>query len=216
MRIPNAYAIQIDFIIFTKSYILLLEVKNIKGTIRFQQYPSQIVRTLDGVTQAMDCPFTQMTRNVLQFRKLLGNQPLPVYSAIVWANRSAVIEQLSFEAPHPLLFLKQLPDFISKLPTEEMKGVSLQRLVKRIQSKATPFFQTNLCERFEVLPQELIKGYICLSCHQKLKLHVKTWSCSYCETLEKNHLKMNILQLFDLHRDILTGNEMKRVITDIS
>lgn len=216
MRIPNAYAIQIDFIIFTKSYILLLEVKNIKGMIRFQQSPSQLVRTLDGVTQAMDCPFTQMTRNVLQFKKLLGNQPLPIYTAIVWANRSAVIDPLVFDAPHPLLFFKQLPDFISKLPTEVVAGISLQRLVQRIQSKATPFYQTNLCERFDVMPQELMTGYLCLSCYEKLRIHVKSWSCSYCGAIEKGCLKSNILLLFDLQRELLKSHDMKNVINEIS
>lgn len=216
MRIPNAYAIQIDFIIFTKSYILLLEVKNIKGSIRFQQSPAQLVRILDGATQAMDCPFTQMTRNVMQFKKLLGNQPLPVYSAIVWANRSAVIEQLSFDVPHPLMFLKQLPDYISKLPTDEAEGISLQRLVKRVQSKATPFIHTNLCERYGVLPQELMRGYICLSCHEKLCLHVKTWICPSCKTQGKVYLMANIMGLFDLLGDKLTNEEIRLTIEEVS
>lgn len=216
MRIPNAYAIQIDFIVFTKSCILLLEVKNIKGTIRFQQYPAQLVRTLDGITQAMDCPFTQMTRNAFQFKKLLGSQSLPVFSAVVWANRSAIIDPLSFEAPHPLLFLKQLPDYISKLPKEEAEGISLQRLVKRIQSKATPFFQTNLCERYGVLPQELMRGYICLSCYEKLRLHVRSWSCPNCKILNKTCLKSNIMDVFDLKGDMLTSQEIRSTIGEVS
>lgn len=196
VRIPNAYAIQIDFIVFTKSYILLLEVKNIKGSIRLQHSPAQLVRTMDGVTQAMDCPFTQMTRNVLQFKKLLGNQQLPIYTAIVWTNRSAVIEPLLFDAPHPLLFLKQLPGFISRLPTDEVNGLSVSRLVKQTQMKATLFRQINLCERYAINPLELTGGLQCMNCYSLARLFEKSWVCMKCKCRINTMLTENICLLF--------------------
>lgn len=215
MRIPNAYSIQIDFIIFTKSYILLLEVKNIKGHIRLQHAPPQLVRTLDGIVQAMDCPFTQMTRNVMHFKKLLGNQPLPVYTAIVWANRSAVIDPLMFEAPHPLLFVKQLPAFISYLPNEESENVSLRTLVKRIQSKATPFWQTNMCERYSVSPLDLLNGMQCMACYSMAKLFEKTWVCMNCKCRVNSMLPENICLLFHFMGENLSMQMLQQLIPSL-
>lgn len=91
-RIPNQFAIQIDYLIITHHYILMIEVKNIKGLITFRQNPPQLIRELDGEVLALDCPFSQLDRNLLHFKKLLGQTQLPIYSMVVWANRSANLE----------------------------------------------------------------------------------------------------------------------------
>lgn len=211
----HSFAIQIDYIVFTKSYILLLEVKNIKGTISFRQNPAQLFRVLEHQEQVMDCPFSQMDRNLLHFKKLLGKTPLPVFTAIVWANRSAIIEPLTFESIHPLLFLKQLPHYLSRFESLPNQKVDLKRLIQKIQSLATPYYKSALCERYGIDSGDLAVGMQCLTCSYMMDLHKKTWNCANCRVKQNHMIDENILMLYDFLGERLSMKRMNELLPSL-
>ncbi|WP_342526540.1 nuclease-related domain-containing protein [Chryseomicrobium sp. FSL W7-1435] len=212
VKIPNTFSIQIDYLIFTSQFILILEVKNIKGHIFFNQNPAQLIRTLDGEVMAMDCPFAQMDRNVLHFKRLLSKSELPIYTVIVWTNRSAVLEAAPSNSPHKILFLKQLPYYISQLLKLPEQEVHLGSLVKNLKAKATPFYQPDLCQRYGIAPSELVRGLLCLTCYSPMNLHVRTWVCPKCRVKNNHMVNENILGLFDLLGDTLQMNDLKQIL----
>jgi len=211
-RIPNQFAIQIDYLIITHHYILMIEVKNIKGRITFRQNPPQLIRELDGEVLALDCPFSQLDRNLLHFKKLLGQTQLPIYSMVVWANRSANLEGAPSSSPHKLLFLKQLPHYLNQLEKLPKQDAQLASLVKRLKSRATPFYIPYLCERHGITASELIQGLICLYCYTPMRLHIRTWVCPKCRVNNTHMLEENILNVFDLLGDSLQMKELKQLL----
>lgn len=211
-RIPNQFAIQIDYLIITHHYILMIEVKNIKGRITFKQNPSQLIRELDGEVLALDCPFSQLDRNLLHFKKLLGQTQLPIYSAVVWANRSANLEGAPSNSPHKLLFLKQLPHYLNQLENLPKQDTQLASVVKRLKSKATPFYIPSLCERHDILPSELVQGLICLSCYSPMRLHARTWVCPSCRVNRNDMKDENIILLFDLLGPSLHISQLREIL----
>ncbi|OZS77852.1 hypothetical protein CF394_08850 [Tetzosporium hominis] len=214
-RKAHSFSIQIDYLILTNRYILLLEVKNIKGHITFRQNPAQLIRMIDGEMQALDCPFTQMDRNLLHFKQLLGKSKLPIFTAIVWANRSAVIEDVAFPTTHPVLSLKQLPTFLHELSKHPVQQVNVKSLQKRLQSLATPFYLFSLCSRYEIVPTELIKGMQCPTCFGLLLLNQKSWNCTECKLTTTSALEANILNVFDLLGDQLSMRDFHQVLPDL-
>lgn len=205
-------SIQIDFVILTKTYILLLEVKNIKGHITFQQNPNQMIRLLDGQPQAMDCPLEQLSRNQHHFKKLVGNSDIPIYTAVIWANRSTIFTPLTTTSLHPILFLKQLPVFINTLDQLELPTHSVKPILKRLQSNATPLWRNNLCAFYGVMPVELSKGIQCLTCFTPMRLHAKSWVCPVCKIKNNHMLEANIITLFDILGDELKMRDLQMVL----
>ncbi|WP_412104683.1 MULTISPECIES: NERD domain-containing protein [Viridibacillus] len=47
---------QIDSDLLTQSYILLIEIKNMRGTLHFQEQPYQLIQELEGHSIAYHCP----------------------------------------------------------------------------------------------------------------------------------------------------------------
>lgn len=214
-RKAHSFSIQIDYLILTNRYILLLEVKNIKGHITFRQNPAQLIRMIDGEMQALDCPFTQMDRNLLHFKKLLGKSKLPIFTAIVWANRSAIIEDAAFPTTHPILSLKQLPTFLHELSKNPTQQINVKSLQKRLQSLATPFYLFSLCSRYEIAPTELIQGMQCPTCFGMLVLNQKSWKCNGCKLTTTMACEANILNAFDLLGDQLSMRDIHQVLPDL-
>ena len=64
LKIHDHLFVQMDTLIITKKYLLVIEVKNIVGTMTFQKHSGQTIRTLDGVKTHFECPIAQINRHI--------------------------------------------------------------------------------------------------------------------------------------------------------
>ncbi|MBM7587965.1 hypothetical protein JOC86_004540 [Bacillus pakistanensis] len=67
----NQYYFQIDTLLVSKSHILIIEVKNIAGTIYFDQEFNQMIRVKDGIEEAFADPLIQVQRHETQLKSWL-------------------------------------------------------------------------------------------------------------------------------------------------
>lgn len=209
--------IQIDYLVVTRKYLLLIEVKNIAGHVKFTLTPPQIIRTLPNkLSQAFDCPFTQLDRNIDGFQKLFKDLPLPVYSCVVWAN-SATTFELSFQPTHPLLTRKKLPLFIQqleKLPIS-LSVESYSKLKYEILTSTKEFKEKSYCSRYQVDEKDLLPGLYCPECHTALKKSMRTWICPTCK-IQANHLvKVNILSQFTIRNSHLSVADIRKHLPEL-
>ncbi|TMU83729.1 NERD domain-containing protein [Bacillus sp. BHET2] len=63
---------QIDFLLLTPCYILLIEVKNILGNVTIDPFIKQLTRTYKGVTEGFSDPISQVQRQKLLLQKWFG------------------------------------------------------------------------------------------------------------------------------------------------
>lgn len=206
VQIHPKRVIQIDYLLVTRKYILIIEVKNIAGHIEFISIPPQIIRTMsDKPPQAFDCPFTQLDRNLDGFQKLLLTIQLPVYSCLVWANTFTTFK-LPFEPSHSFLSLKRIPLFIQQLEISppSLSVAQFQALKKALISKTTRFQEQSFCKRYQVDEKDLLVGLYCPQCHSLLKKFVRTWICKGCNTKAQNLIEANILSQFYIRGPELT------------
>ena len=77
--------ISIDTLIVTQSYICVLEIKTMKGTLMFQSNPPHLLKDLEGVITPLKCPEQQLNRNVKKIYMWLEKHgvSLLIYSYIV-------------------------------------------------------------------------------------------------------------------------------------
>lgn len=208
LKIHDHLLVQIDTLIITKKYLLVIEVKNIVGTMTFQKHSGQTIRTLDGVKTPFECPIAQINRHIqaLQQMKL----PLPVFKAIVFSSNRIILENIPMD--EPIFFRKNLPSFIHDLNKKEDRIDTSQfnELVRRIQSMQYIVHRKPLCERWKISPDSLIKGLLCKVCGNILKkISNKTWKCTKCEIIDRNPIEHNIDDYFFLVKDTITTAECK-------
>lgn len=90
------YIAQFDFIVLTKSGILIIEVKNLLGDIIIDSN-GDFYRKLNGNTKAIYNPLTQnqrhlnILRNMLISEKLLNN--IPINSLVVFSNSKSILDK---------------------------------------------------------------------------------------------------------------------------
>ena len=192
--------IQIDTLILTKSYILITEIKNITGSLRFKEYPNKLVRIVDNQEEKpFDCPLTQLDRNCDGISKILTkiNLKLPIHQALVFPSQNTIIEN----APQNrnIFFVKQFPLFIQKLNKlppvlTENQFILLSNKLIRINKN---FTTKPLCEHLKINPEILKKGVLCKNCNAALqRISLRTWICNACKSIDNNPIPRNIEDLF--------------------
>lgn len=178
--------------------MLLIEVKNITGTLRFKTDPNQLVRIKDKVEEkSYACPFTQLDRNCDGIKTLFPRAKLPIIQALVFPSQNTIIE----DAPknRHIFFAKQLPLFIQKLN----KGSSIitaqqfNQIAHQLTKMNNNFTPDSLCNSMNINPEILKKGVLCKNCNSKLhRKSLQTWHCKTCLATEKNPIPSNIEDLF--------------------
>ncbi|WP_162920207.1 nuclease-related domain-containing protein [Paenisporosarcina cavernae] len=207
----NGENFQLDGILFTKTSMLLLEMKNMIGTLHIEPNTHQFTRTLaTGQTEGMKNPLDQLARNATCIRQLLKNYHLhiPVHELLIFSNTQSLLTK-SFHTDG-IVHLYGLPakweTFLdrnktqfwdAKLPPIEQSGknfaseilpsekelnlVEIEELLKKYQTPAKRFIPYNYAE----IKPHIRKGVLC-KCGATLHFKNSLWRCQRCGYKGKN------------------------------
>jgi hypothetical protein len=142
LRIKDTnYYFQIDSLLMTERFFIKLEVKNIAGSLYFDQTFHQLIRTIDGKETAFEDPLTQSNRHELQLKKWLEKKRLPnipLISLIVISSSSTLIrsspdvKNLNQKVIHSSYLPTRIHEIEKILSEKEIKKVG--RLLKKSHS----------------------------------------------------------------------------------
>lgn len=93
LNVSNQY-FQIDFLILTTSYFVILEVKNFIGKVTFNDFNQMILTKHDQTQESIQNPITQSERQVLHLQNwLLQNSfpYIPIYSYVVFSSPTTLL-----------------------------------------------------------------------------------------------------------------------------
>mgnify|MGYP003526052035 CR=1 FL=1 len=103
--LPNFYTVssantshEMDCIFICPHFVLVLEVKNITGTIDMDMDTGQLIRTkTDGTVERFVTPVLQVNRHVRFLNAVLPN--IPVVKGIVFSNKQAYLRNIPKDEP---------------------------------------------------------------------------------------------------------------------
>lgn len=138
---PNRL-IQIDSLIITPSYICILEVKHLRGTLKFLENPYQLIQSIDGTNTTYVCPQQQILRTVDSLEYWLQHEvgmQLPIFKAIVLPNKRTHIEippkQIKLLGPKEVsLYLQELNKYPAIITTNQF-----QHIINKIKNSNIPY-----------------------------------------------------------------------------
>lgn len=179
--------IQIDILMVTKFFIILMEVKNIKGKLRFTKNPGQLIRENDdGTFETFTNPEIQLEQYAdgLSDFLLTANHPIPIYPVIVFAYNN--VRVLQPPEHKPIIISREIPNFIKTIPQpkREFDAIEITNLILQFNTNKQPF---PMCHYYSLNPHELLKGVICPNCQQSfMDKQKRTWYCPKCHHRSAN------------------------------
>jgi ribosomal protein L37AE/L43A len=186
----STHYFQIDTLVICSNFIIILEVKNIAGTIYFDQDFHQLIRTQDGKETVLKDPLIQTSRQEQQLKKWLFKNNLskvPILSLVVISNSNTLIRTApeNYDLKQKVInhhFLSTKIDQLKKdAPDEKLSEKEMKKIIKKLQKEHTPLEQSIL-DQYEIQYDEILKGVICPLCqHLSMRRVHGTWMCERCK-----------------------------------
>ncbi len=210
----NSY-FQIDNLFITQFFILVIEVKNIKGNIELTQKPFDMIRTNElGEQMSLDSPEEQLEKNMIWLNDWLGSKgwTIPVKGIIVFTNMESQIKVN--ETTSSVVKGKHLPTWIRKMEhtKEHLTKSQMKELAGEINSNHTSYKHKSILERYQLTKEEIITGVQCPECFEfGMKKNRRHWSCSNNHHSTDAHLK-TLDDYFYIFGMSITNKECRRFL----
>lgn len=184
LQLSEAYC-QMDTIVLTPYFALILEVKNYSGTLIFDEESMHMRQiTKQGQEIGYRSPVTQVwnaREELLVLFEEMGVS-LPVYAAIVLPYPTTLVENIP--KTFPVIYGHSLNRFIFTLPRngQPLPNEELLRIGELLIKQHSPFSEKNYPQTFKYHSSELKKGILCRQCGAIGSRHsARTYHCSICQ-----------------------------------
>lgn len=193
---------QIDTLLLTSHFLLVIEIKNISGQLDFEADKHQLIRSRqDGSIDGFANPIDQVLRHVNYCKRLLQlwEISLPVEYAIVMANPSTIIGKVPNGLPifHASGLRSHIGRLFERHSATVLSHEGVDHLARAFLSKVKRSQQQP-----PVRKERLRKGVLCEVCNFQETMLYKhgTWCCPRCGVRNKKA----ILQALDDYRLLIS------------
>ncbi|MCM3720063.1 nuclease-related domain-containing protein [Fictibacillus phosphorivorans] len=218
--IHQDYYFQMDTLIITPHFILILEIKNIAGHLYFDNLFSQVIRIHDGKKESFDDPIQQVERQAFHLSEVLKNKKvpfIPIETLVVVTNPKTLVESAPghTDAIHRVIKspdLKKRFDLLTNKHTKEVLSKMEIKKMKRLLNKLHTPYDPDVCSLFQIDKSELMKGVFCPSCELILNRTKRSWYCTNCDQhFKKAHIQA-IKDYAVLISDHITNKDFKEFL----
>ena len=209
---------QTDTLLLTKKFALILETKNMTGTLTFDFENEQFYQTVDGKDKGYTDPVAQAEMQKACIKEFLSkyNFPsAPIDYLVVISNPYAII---SFIGHNPKAkkrvckshnLLKKIDMIENMHPHEILSEKELRKLSKLFIKNNTPP-TVQILEKYDINKSELLTGIHCPSCeYLPIVRKKRKWYCPSCHTFSSNALKYSLVDYFLLYDSKITNHDFR-------
>lgn len=215
LQLSEAYC-QMDTIVLTPFFALILEVKNYSGTLIFDEesmHMRQITR--QGQEFGYNSPVTQAWNAREELLILFEEMgiALPVYAAIVLPYSTTLVENIP--KVFPVIYGHSLNRFISTLPQngQPLPDEELLRIGQHLTAKHSPFTKKNYPYTFKYHPAELKKGILCRQCGLlSSQISIRTHYCLNCKLKIMDGFRQTLDEWFAIASPTITNSQCREFL----
>ncbi|MFC7371869.1 nuclease-related domain-containing protein [Fictibacillus iocasae] len=189
----NGDFFQIDCLLLSPSYLLILEAKNMSGSILFDQHTRHIIHNKNGLERSYSDPLLQVQRQRIQLEKWLKQQKFPFVPVITQVVISNSDTRYDATSNHHFVYQNvtsrlNLPnrtaEFESAHTDEVLSAKLIKQIAKSLIKRSTPY-NPDLMHWYELKLSDLILGVFCpnADCPSVRDPMFKVnsgWRCPFC------------------------------------
>ncbi|MGE8078401.1 nuclease-related domain-containing protein [Peribacillus loiseleuriae] len=191
LRLPiHHHFFQLDYLILSNKFALILEVKNYSGTVYFDPQFDQLIRTTQqDVEETFPDPVSQVEQHRANLLKYLHDQklsPIPIETLVVFSNPYTQLKttqgnhKITKKVIHKERFLQSFQVFENKYSKESLTQKSMKKASKTLMKSHTPFDQ-DLLLKYQVHKETLMRGVHCPLCFTlPMEKLMGKWRCNTC------------------------------------
>ena len=201
--------IQFDILILSCFGLLILEVKQIAGRLRFVSNPAALQKIENNlVTLTMGCPAAQFgdQRAGLETWLRMRSFHIPVHGSVVFTT-NPIIEDIPRGLP--IISLRELRmyirDYLRGNPAFTID--ELKRLIHAFESSRSRFLPYPLCSNYNIDHSKVPLGPRCNCGQQLVKDTEKVWVCNRCNLRSKVSYRKVLLDWFLLRSKTITVSQ---------
>lgn len=208
--------IQMDILIVTPHYALILEVKNFKDTVEITTNPSQMVQTLaNGVINVCRSPESQVEEYIYQLTQFFKQFKihLPVLGAVVFAFETLHIINSSNRTT--VLLQNELIPYLRAIKTHNplLTEPQLERIKNLLLQKSKHYHPFPLSEYYSINTKDLITGVICENCaYIGMKKYKRRWICPKCNAKSHTAHQYTMKEYFLIARKTISNKECREFL----
>ncbi len=178
---------QLDTLLLSTSFILILEVKNIVGTLFFDTDFHQLIRTQDDQEEAFPDPHLQIRRQQQQLKMWLTKHKLPdipIESLVVIGNSQSIVRTTSNRILPRVIRRESIPFKIKELEKNyrinRHSDKDIKRAIRLLKRMHTPQ-ERSVLTQFQLTIEEIKRGVLCPRCNYlPLRRIPAMWHCLAC------------------------------------
>lgn len=207
---------QIDILILSTKYLLILEVKNIAGELYFDTEFNQLIRTKDGTKHVFPDPLIQVKRLKLQLRKYLKLEAaIPIFSLVVISSPFSFIttSDAQLSQAKQIIHSEALPFRIEQISKSTLNPIldnkTIKIMIKKLKKKHTPL-NSSIFTKYNLNKEHIQRGVICKNCgHLPMKRINANWYCQKCNSKDKKAHISALIDYYYLFGSNITNKEAR-------
>lgn len=185
---------QIDTLIVSSRFVLIAEVKNIYGSIMFDDMGQAIRTTEDGTEEGFSSPIEQVNLQEFRLRKWLEHYDFPSFpfeKLVIYSNPNTILKNVTNSKIianmiiHKERLLSKI-EIYSKIHKSPSLTKSQMKKLSANLSAAHTSENINVMKKYKVSLNELLRGVFCPECSSLPMLYRRgRWECRECGTVSE-------------------------------
>lgn len=212
---------QIDILIISPRYLLILEVKNYSGQIYFDDQFHQIIQTKNGREKAFPDPISQVNVQKSHLSAWLSKNnviDVPIEFLIVITNPYTIMraspsyKDIFQKAIHKEQLLSKIAMIDKAYSVERFQQKEMKKISKLLSKHHVPHIP-NLTDRFKINVSDVISGTHCPNCFSIPMTYQKgKWYCNKCNCISKNAHIPSLKDYSLLIKPSITNRELRNFL----
>jgi len=219
--INNCY-FQIDYLIVSQKYCIIMEVKHIKGTLYFDRKFNQLLRIDDSSKETgFPDPILQVNRQKSQLQYFLRKHNLsnvPVIPLVIISYPSTIIKattdhkDVSQVVKHSGVLPSKLESLERKYRRETLTKTEFNKLLRIIRKHSTVHLP-NVLNTYNVSKSDILTGVYCPFCQKIPMKKIRSyWSCTKCNSVSKNAYLLSLIDFALLINPVITNKDCREFL----
>ncbi|MFC0013950.1 MULTISPECIES: nuclease-related domain-containing protein [Allobacillus] len=209
---------QIDFLIITSKFLLILESKYYSDDLMFDDTVHQVIQKKDQQIKVFDDPVLQAEEQAYQLAvwlEKLGYSNLPIEYYVVMTNSQTRlrIDPTNNHHAEKVISLQRLPslfrELIKKYQQDLLTLNEMSNLTKTISNHHQTYIP-DILKTSKVSAEDILKGVICMNCGVVgMKMYKLRWQCVGCGHRSSNAHENTLKDYFLLMSPIITNQKFR-------
>ena len=196
LRIKDKSFFQMDLVLISAKLVLIIEVKNISGKLKFTKGLDQMKREYNNLEEGMDNPIQQVKRHHLQFNnwlKVHQFKGIPVEHLVVISKTSTIVETTAdnHQIFQKIIYAESLLDKIKELEEKYQKPRITKNTLNLLSDtllNAHQIYIPDILQKYQLSHTDLIPGVQCTNtkceCYP-MEYISAAWHCNICKETSK-------------------------------